>query len=587
VAADQQELATHLSHVSGFPSHRLDVTPQIPSEQELQDFDASMIDFSSFMDVVGLDFQLDHTGVVLNSSLNDTVLSTAMPPIESRTMLDHSLMNPDSVQTATPVANDTEGIHSCFFSPHALNTVDHESVESCSWEIHSRWRVSQSQWNDLNASLQPFRMNLDQFVLPSRISLSRYLAGFAEGHTHHHPFIHVPTLDIGKFHGIPDLTLAIAAVGAQYRHERSAALRLYRAARSIAMERLKSISGLKAQSERDNTPGVDGYSERHILNSQMSGSVKSMLLLTTFAAWQEDRTLVLESLNNQSILANMVRDKGLSETSPSDSEDWVEWARVESDRRAQFSAFCVLNMQSLAYDLPFPLMASEMNLRLPASSKKWVANTPLAWRSVETGDANPRTMCRAVELLYHPADTPHATVSPYGNYLLMHAVHQHIYLARQLSEQSQSLEPPETVVKRLEAVLHEWKQQWQKALGSVMDLENPVSFAATSLLGLAYIRLHFNMSCGEALRSCNPARVAFRARQVQVPRRGPHLTEALLHAVYPLDLTVQMGVDYLRKQQLHSWSVVHAFCGFHFAIFLSKWLQVLAADEPSKPLSSE
>jgi hypothetical protein len=354
------------------------------------------------------------------------------------------------------------------------------------------------------------------------------------------------------------------------------------------MERLKSISSLKAQAERDDTPGVDGYHERrHMLNIQMSGSVKSMLLLTTFAAWQEDRTLVLESLNSQSILANIVRDNGLSETSPSDSEDWVEWARVESDRRAQFSAFCVLNMQSLAYDLPFPLMASEINLRLPTSSKKWVANTPATWRSVETDDASLRPMSSAMQLLYHPADTQHATVSPYGNYLLMHAIHQHIYLAQQLSEQSRSPELPETVVKRLETVIHEWKQQWQRALGSVMDLENPVSFAATSLLGLAYVRLHFNMGCGEALRSCNPARVALRARQVLVPRRGSHLTEALLHAVYPLDLTVQMGIDYLRKQQLHSWSVVHAFCGFYFAIFLSKWLQVLAADGPSKPLSSE
>jgi hypothetical protein len=394
-------------------------------------------------------------------------------------------------------------------------------------------------------------------------------------------------LDIGNFHGTPDLTLAIAAVGAQYRYERASAIRLYRAARSLAMVRLQSISSLKAQAELDNTHGVARDRERQMLNSQMSGSVKSMLLLTTFAAWQEDRTLVLESLSSQSILANIVRDKGLLETSPSDSEDWVEWARVESDRRAQFSAFCVLNMQSLAYDVPFPLMASEINLRLPTCSKKWVATTPSAWHSVEADDGSLRPMCSAMELLYHPADASHATVSPYGNYLLMHAIHQHIYLARQLSEHSRPLELPETVVKRLETVIHEWKQQWQKALGSVMDLENPVSFAATSLVGLAYIRLHFNMGCGEALRSCNPARVALRARQAQVPRRGPHLTEALLHAVYPLDLTVQLGVDYLRKQQLHSWSVVHAFCGFHFAIFLSKWLQVLAADGDSKPLSSE
>ena len=288
------------------------------------DFDASMIDFSSFMDVVGLDFQLDHTGVVLNSSLDDTALSTTMP-IDSRTLLYPSPMDSEPAQTAITTVNHTEGNQSSSLSPHALNIFDHDCVESCSWEIHSRWRVSQSQWNDLNASLQPFRGHLDQlgFVLPSRITLSRYLAGFAEGHTHHHPFIHVPTLDIGNFHGTPDLTLAIAAVGAQYRYERSTAIRLYRAARSVAMVRLQSNSSLKAQAELDSTHSVSGRRGRHMLNSQMSGSVKSMLLLTTFASWQEDRTLVLESLSSQSILANIVRDKGLSETSPSDSEDWA------------------------------------------------------------------------------------------------------------------------------------------------------------------------------------------------------------------------------------------------------------------------
>jgi hypothetical protein len=192
--------------------------------------------------------------------------------------------------------------------------------------------------------------------------------------------------------------------------------------------------------------------------------------------------------------------------------------------------------------------------------------------------------------LYHPADTPNTIVSPYGSYLLMHAIHQHIYLTQQLSEQSRPLELPETAVKRLETVIHEWKQQWQRAPETVRELESPkgsLSFASISLLGLAYIRLHFNMNCGEALRSCNPARVALRARQVQVPRRGPHLTEALLHAVHSLDLTVQLGVNYLGKQQLHSLSVIHALCGFHFAIFLSKWLQVLAVDGPSKPPSSK
>jgi hypothetical protein len=108
VTANEHERATP-SYLSKRPGHPFDATPSMPAEQ---DFDASMVDFSSFMDVVGLDFQLDHTGVNLNPSLDKTILPITMPT-DTRTTYGPTPVSLEPVQTATTDGNQTEGIQPC------------------------------------------------------------------------------------------------------------------------------------------------------------------------------------------------------------------------------------------------------------------------------------------------------------------------------------------------------------------------------------------------------------------------------------------------------------------------------------------
>lgn len=43
---------------------------------------------------------------------------------------------------------------------------------------------------------------------------------------------------------------------------------------------------------------------------------------------------------------------GLEDVSPDVNLDWETWAQEESERRTKLFAFCFLNIQNLAYDLP-------------------------------------------------------------------------------------------------------------------------------------------------------------------------------------------------------------------------------------------
>lgn len=56
-------------------------------------------------------------------------------------------------------------------------------------------------------------------MLPSRLSMARYVTGFVDGFTRHHPFIHMPTFRVTNYTRSPELVLALLAVGAQHRFE--------------------------------------------------------------------------------------------------------------------------------------------------------------------------------------------------------------------------------------------------------------------------------------------------------------------------------------------------------------------------------
>lgn len=84
------------------------------------------------------------------------------------------------------------------------------------------------------------------FVLPSRDTLSRYLAGYVNGFHDHLPFLHIPTVEIEN--ASLELILAIAAVGGQYCFEGVKAGELFTVSKAVVLERMRRTGVLRSGS---------------------------------------------------------------------------------------------------------------------------------------------------------------------------------------------------------------------------------------------------------------------------------------------------------------------------------------------------
>lgn len=100
------------------------------------------------------------------------------------------------------------------------------------------WKVSARDHRIIQIKLEDFSSILPSgFSLPSRRTISRYLEGFISGFHEHMPCLHIPTLV--PVNCAPELLLALAAIGAQYRFESYRGNRLWYAARAVALEQLR------------------------------------------------------------------------------------------------------------------------------------------------------------------------------------------------------------------------------------------------------------------------------------------------------------------------------------------------------------
>lgn len=123
------------------------------------------------------------------------------------------------------------------------------------------WRVSARDHRAIQSKLEDFSSVLPSgFSLPLRRTISRYLEGFITGFHEHMPCLHIPTLVPGNC--APELLLALAAIGAQYRFESYRGNRLWYAARAVALEQLRRRNSLQVLdivsppgAQRPHTPG--------------------------------------------------------------------------------------------------------------------------------------------------------------------------------------------------------------------------------------------------------------------------------------------------------------------------------------------
>ncbi|RMJ07901.1 hypothetical protein CDV36_012495 [Fusarium kuroshium] len=571
------------------------VDPDLPSSLDMSGVDdgtscvEAMHDLGDFLNAVGFNFDLnieplypsasstgDHEEVYQSPSTVATPDLTAAP----------SSTQTPSCSTEAPLSDTPEHHHSVQ-NEFSVSSDNYQQMKT----FTQPWKVTEDQRTDFQRFLLPFSLALEGFILPSRITMSRYIAGYVEGFTHHHPFIHMPTFSIVKYKDVPELVMAIMAIGAQYRYEHLGGHALYHASRAIIFHRQKlgelghplpSHSPPFSSCEHPPTVTTPATQSAFV----RTGVLGALLLVAKLASWQQDQRLVQESIQYQYLLSKYAHDGGLTESEDDDGDDWEVWAQKEVSRRIKLGVFCFLNLQSLAFRTPPVLFSNEIRLRLPTSCKEWIAAGPEEWKAARA-DALPLVEYQdaLMRLLQPTGETSVLTTSPFGNYILIHALLQRLTISRQLLLGPNPRSSPLPESSLLQMALDRWKDAWQRAPESVLDLRDPkdsLSWSAMSLLGLAHIRTHFDIGDGCQLQCSDPDRIALAAKNCHAPGRGPHLTQALLHSAHILNIPVQLGVSYLSNCQAYLWSIQHCICFFECTIFLSKWLWSVSACQSSE-----
>jgi hypothetical protein len=491
------------------------------------------------------------------------------------------------------------------------------------------WRISAMDHSVIRNRLDEFSSALpNDFVFPSRHTLNRFLEGYISGFHDNLPFLHLPTLSPTDMS--PELLLAILAVGAQYRFETNRGHALWYAAKSVALEQIRrrhshEVHGLlptpaaysphstrpsPSSGFRHSFPSVhqdrpmtqDTHREPYSPNTPQSRleTIQALLLLFSVGLWGA-KAILHEALSLQSLLALLLREEGLVAEPNQQTTDWETWVRLEASTRTKLVAYCFFNLCSIAYNTPPLLLTSEVHLYLPNPSRLWSAESAWQWQEARQSYPNMEISLQDAfaQLLHRPSQSPTTPHTSLSNYILIHALIQHIFLLKQTSFSSMTpfgiqrglkMEDVEDINQALRAWSVNFEQHRQfranemAAHGAAEGYtEGAVAFNSTALLRLAYIRLHTDLSPSRSLETRDHVMIAQAFTDAPLLVRSARLCRAVVQAIHALSMLVKMGVNYVAKTKSLEWSMQHSLCNLECAVLLSKWLLTLAAIGPTEP----
>ncbi|EEQ87101.2 regulatory protein [Blastomyces dermatitidis ER-3] len=601
-----------------------------PSLLDLADLGDPVQDFGVFLESVGLSSDWD-LGMFSTAGETEPILPGVIPPPSfdpKHPMNPPRYNNGDIIgdqRTSTEDAPSFSNFGSRLPSlqPESHDPEDRLGIPDEIAQTRPAWDVSNQDRQLFIARLEDFAHVLPKgFVPPSRHALSRFFAGYINGLNEHLPFIHVPTLSVARCP--PELSLALAAAGSHYRFENNRGIDLFYASKSILLERLRrrdsrrvpqvpwgfggpspGVHRSRASSSISN-PGSSPFQQPYI--SAVDGAtylgedsvaqmeiIRTFLLLTVFASWERHPELLREILALQSTLARLVRDHGLVESTPtSDGISWEDWVHREADRRTKLIVYCFFNLHSIMYNIPPLILNSELKLNMPGPAEEWKAPNAAQWRRLHRSRVEGDTSFQEAFMklfIKSPQSNGVTPISPLGNYVLIHAIIQQIFFARQLCLSSPlmsgtSLRPEDLSV--LDSSLSAWKAGWRRTPESSIDPQSPagpIAFTSTALLGLAYIRLHLDLGPCRNLVTQDPVQIARALKESPPVVRNPRLTMALLHSAHALSIPVRLGIDFVAKTHSFFWSIQHSICSLECAFLLSRWLLAIPATQSDQRLS--
>ncbi|KAL2854684.1 hypothetical protein BJX68DRAFT_31823 [Aspergillus pseudodeflectus] len=595
-----------------------------PSILDLTDLGDPVQDFTVFLESVGLSSDWD-SGVF--SSVEDPMMPSSLPIDSKPTVRETSRLGPDLMSDPRGAADEPPSFSNFGSRLPSLQPEAHDVDDRLGFGDEG----PRPAWDISNVDRQVFVQKLDEFahvlpkgfIPPSRHALSRFFAGYINGLNEHLPFIHVPTLSVAKCS--PELTLALAAAGSHYRFENNRGIDLFHAAKAILLERLRrrdskqvpcptwnflspssGFHGSRGSSTTSNSPYQTHQHQPHIMypvdpsgyatedSDAHMEVIKTFLLLTIFASWERHPELLREILSLQSTLARLVREHGLSEPSIGlDPNNWEEWVRRECSRRTKLIVYCFFNLHSIMYNIPPLILNAELKLNMPYSHDVWKATNAVQWRRLlRSRPGSEVSFQEAFTKLFLKSNiTSTAPISPLGNYILIHALIQQIFFARQLclsapNLHGTSLRPDDLNV--LDNSLSSWKALWKRTPESSIDPQNPagpIAFTSTALLGLAYIRLHVDLGPCRRLVSQDPGQIARALNESAPIVRSPRLIMALLHSAHALSIPVRLGIDFVARTHSFFWSIQHSLCSLECAFLLSRWLLSIPMTQAEQRLS--
>lgn len=280
---------------------------------------------------------------------------------------------------------------------------------------------------------------------------------------------------------------------------------------------------------------------------------------------------------------------------------------------------------------------------LPSPSRLWRAENSWQWR--EARQSMPHMDISVQDALTRLLSRPNGgtlnTLSTLGNYVMIHALIQHIYLLKQTSfalmqnsfgstsayDINSGLR--EQDVEQVSQALRTWQMGFEEhrlritqsaqQMGSENVPGGPVAFDATALSRLAHIRLHTDLVPARALESRDPYMAANIFNNMPLLPRGQRLNKAILQAVHALSMLVKAGINYIARTKSLEWSMQHsreqssslsdfggddeqveendgleppltstpAVCNLECAVLLAKWLMTLASMSPTQTLTTE
>lgn len=457
--------------------------------------------------------------------------------------------------------------------------------------VGNPWAISVMAHERLNME---FMKHIDAipgtFNLPSRHTLSRYVASFIRGFHPHLPFIHLPTTSLDSM--APVLLLAITTVGSFYGFEHSHGFAMYFVLRAMILEKLEQRHRVSTSTLMQSFPSYaglrvgDGRGSSVFSNSSVSPQptianpidlelIQALIILIMSMSWL-DGPLAEEALAMNSRLCELTREALRSHTSDYPT-DWKSWAREEERRRTLFSTFFLFNLLTICFDLPPLLTNSEMKLPLPCSEAEFKAPNAKAWESQRQN----RRSCQQIfhyrleQLLSGESPSSEVPLTEYGNYLLVQGIIQQLYFERQacmLTSSSLS----SSRIKVYDTALATWETCWDSSLDATSP-QGPLAFNSTAMLRLAHIHLGVGLQNHCSLRQRSPRDLAqaFDPRQNPIPLPSAHLDQAVLHAIHALRVPVRVGIALVARGRTGAWSVQHAITSYACAMLLTHWLDNL------------